>query len=241
MKHVSTKRIVGSLLALVVVAGICWAASKSKLYINGQVASTNLRVIDGRSYAPVAEVAKALGATIATREDGYEIVMPGGANQVNGVAQGKIGDELFTGQWRFQVVSVQQAGDQYKERYYQMLRTIKPKGPGETLVVVNCRLKNGTKQTKTPLVTERIPGNTALADDKEHSYGPLDYDAAQGEGDKIMSYAGADLLPGAAMEFALVFSVPKGTVAKALVYSVQVYPDSVGKAPNADVRVNLAP
>ena len=240
MRRVGSMRIVGLLLvAAVVVAGLCWAASGSKLYMNGQVASSSLRIIEGRSYVPVADVANALGATIATRSDGYEIVMPGGANQVEGVAQGKIGDELFTGQWRFQVVSVEDAGKQYKERYYQMLRTIKPQGGGETLIVVNCRLKNGTKRTRTPLVTERVPGNTALADDQGHSYAPLDYDAAQGEGDKIMSFAGRDLLPGAAMDFALVFSVPKGTVPKALVYSVQVYPDDVGKQQHTDLRVSL--
>lgn len=239
MRQLRTRPAAGMLLAAVAAAGLCWATGANKLYLNGKVASRSLRVIDGRSYVPVADVARALGATVAARGDGYEIVMPGGANQVEGVAQGKIGDEIFTGQWRFQVVNVQEAGDQYKERYYQQLRTIRPKSPAETLLVVNCRLKNGMNKTRTPLVTERIPANTALADAAEHSYAPLDYDASQGEGDKILSYAGSDLLPGAAMEFALVFSVPRGTVPKALIYSLQAYPDDVGKDKHTDVRVSL--
>lgn len=242
MRYMSASRRLALLsLAAVVIAGICWAAGGSKLYMNGKLASSNLRVIDGRSYVPVADVAKALGAEVTARSDGYEIAIAGGTGQVEGFAQGKIGNELFTGQWRFQVVSVENAGDQYKERYYQQMRTLKPKGATDTLIVVNCRLKNGTKQTKTPLVTERIPGNTSLADDQDHSYPPLDYDAAQDEGDKIMSYAGSPLLPGAATDFALIFSVPKGTNPKALVYSVQVYPDDVGKDKHTDLRVSLTP
>lgn len=164
--------------------------------------------------------------------------MPGGAYQVEGVAQGKIGDELFTGKWRFRVVSIEEAGDEYKERYYQLQRTIKPRGATETLLVVNCRLKNGTSKTLTPVLTERIPGNTALAAEEDHSYPPLDYDAVQ-ESDKIMSYAASALLPGAATDFALVFSVPKGTTPKALVFSTLAYPGDVGKKETTDVRVSL--
>lgn len=210
-----------------------------KLYLNGKVASSDLRIIDGRSYVPVADVAKALDAQIIKRGDGYEIATPGGANQVAGVAQGRIGDELFDGKWRFQVVSVEDAGATYQERYYQPLREIKAQGPGDTLIVVNCRLKNGLQKTQSPLVTEREPGNTALADEQGQSYPPLDYDARQQEGDKILSYEGAALLPGAGADFALVFNVPKGTVPKALVYSLQAYPDDVGKTKHSDVRVSL--
>lgn len=233
-------RIAGAVLALAVaVVAVCWAAGGSKLYMNSKVASTSVRLIDGRAYAPLADVAKALGATIQARDDGYEIIMPGGANQVNGVAQGKIGDELFTGEWRFQVVSVEEAGTEYVERYYQQKRTIKPQGPDQTLLVINCRLKNGTNKTRNPLLTERILGNTALADTEEHSYPPLDVDARQ-ESDKTQSYAGAAVLPGAAVDFALVFSVPKETAPKALVFSVMVYPDDVGKDKFKNVRVLLS-
>lgn len=238
MKRSMLAAVVAVVAVGVVVAGV-WAAGSLKLYMNGEVASTDLRVINGRSYVPVADIAKALGAPITKREDGYEIGQPGGANQINGVAQGKIGDELFDGKWRFQVISVEDVGATYQERYYQHLREIKAQGKGDTLIVINCRLKNGVKKTQSPLVTERVPGNTALADEQGQSYPPLDYDARQQEGDKIMSYEGAALLPGAATDFALVFNCPKGTVPKALVYSLQAYPDDVGKEKHSDVRVNL--
>jgi hypothetical protein len=226
-------------LAAVIITGICWAAAGTKLYLNGQLASTSVKVIDGRSYAPVADIAKALGATVQARPDGYEIIMAGGANQIEGVAQGKIGQELFTGKFRFQVVSVEEAGDRYAERYYQAQRTIRPGGAKEKLLVLNCRLKNGTTKTVSPVLTEREPGNTALADTEEHSYAPLDYDARQ-EINKTQSYAAAALLPGAATEFALVFSVPQGITPKALVFSIMMYPDDIGKNKFTNVRVVLS-
>ncbi len=230
---------VSLMLAAGTIVGICWAAAGTKLYVDGKLASSRVVIVDGRAYVPVVDVAEALGMTVGQVEDGYALTREGGANQVEGVAQGGIGDELFTGKWRLQVVDIKQAGDQYTERYYQQERTIKPNGADEELIVLNCRVKNATEATVSPILTERLPGNTALADAAEHSYAPIDYDARQ-EINKTQSYAASPLLPGAAAEFALVFSVPKGTAPKALVFSLMAYPDDVGKDEHTDVRVELS-
>jgi hypothetical protein len=227
-----------AVVAVVAIVGVCVAAANIQLFIHGAVASNNVRIIDGRAYVPVVDVAKALGMTVQKRTEGLELVVPGGAGQIEGKMQGKIGDVLFTGKWRFQVLSVEEAGSKYLERYYQEKRTIKANGDEDTLIVINCRLKNGMQTTVQPLLTERLPGNTALTDDQEHAYQPIDYDARQ-ETNKINSYAAEAVLPGAAVDFALVFSVPKGTTPKSLVYSVQVYSDDVGKDTHTDVRVEL--
>jgi hypothetical protein len=229
----------GLILTAGIVAGICWAAAGTKLYVDGKLASSRVVIVDGRAYVPVVDVAEALGMTVGQVEDGYALTREGGANQVEGVAQGGIGDELFTGKWRFQVLSVEQGRDQYTERYYQQERSIKPNGADEELIVVNCRVKNATEATVSPILTERLPGDTALADDAEHSYAPIDYDARQ-EINKTQSYAASALLPGAAAEFALAFSVPKGTHPKALVFSLMAYPNDVGRDDHTNVRVELS-
>jgi hypothetical protein len=147
--------------------------------------------------------------------------------------QGKFSDELSTVQWGFQILRIAQA-DVYVERYYQKKRIIRPEGPNDILIIIDARLKNLLQETQSPLLTERKPGNTGLIDIQGHSYQPLDYDARQ-EQDKIGSYAGARLLPGAVADFALIFSVPKGTKPKALVFTLNDYPTFKG----TDVQISL--
>ncbi len=233
------KMLIATTVCVIIISAAVIAAQKGlKLFINGKVASSDVRIIDGRAYVPVKDVASAFNMVLTEKNEGYELSVPGGTYQVDGVKQGKIGDELFTGKWKFQVLSFEQIEGEYKEKYYQSGRTIKPQGANDVLLLVHCRIKNGLKKTQVPVLTERIPGNTALADENGQSYPPLDYDARQ-EIDKTQSYAAASLLPGAAMDFTLVFSVPKETKAKALVFSLLTYPGDVGKKETVDVRVNF--
>ncbi len=220
-------------------AGVaCAAPPVMQLFVNGRSVPTDIRTINGRPYVPLADVARALNMTVVRRSGGYELTVAGGAGQVQGARQGKIGDELFTCKWRFQVLGVQEAPE-YVERYYQQKRAIKPRTEDETLILVSCRIKNGVRTTQTPILTERIPGNTAIADDQGHSYAPIDYDARE-ETDKIGSYAAASMLPGAQADFVLVFSVPRGTRPRALVFTLLNYPDNAN-GQGTDVRVQLAP
>jgi len=237
MSRTKTCRIAAALVGVVVLACACWAAqAKIKLIINGQTASTDVRVINGKAYAPIGDVAKALNMTVAKSGGAYKMDTAGGASQVSGSQQGKIGSEVFTGKWRFQVVSVETT-DEYVERYYQAKRTIKPSGRGQRLVIVNCRIKNGMKKAKNPVLTERLPGNTGLACEDGQSYPPMDYDARQ-EADKTQSYAAASLIPGAGADFALVFNVPEDAKPKALVFSAMGYTEDVG-GHGTDVRIEL--
>src|SRR5688500_15525819 len=68
------------------------------LVINGKVVSRDVRIINGRPYAPLADIARGMGQTLAKRGSGYELAAAGGANQVEGL-RGKIGDTLFDGKW----------------------------------------------------------------------------------------------------------------------------------------------
>jgi hypothetical protein len=180
-----------------------------------------------------------LTCVLTEKSEGYELSVPGGTYQVDGVKQGKTGDELFTGKWKFQVLGFEQIEGTYKEKYYQEGRTIKPQGENDVLLLVHCRIKNGLKKAQTPVLTERIPGNTALADENGQSYSPVDYDARQ-ESDKpelcsniITSRSIYGFHPG-------IQCTKRDTKAKALVFSLLTYPDDVGKKETVDVRINFS-
>jgi len=162
-------------------------------------------------------------------------LVAGGATQVNGVRQGKIGDQLSSGKWGFRVTGVREMAE-YNERYSQEGRQIVAKN-GEKLIVIDAVLRNNVQKTQTPVLTERYCQNTALADDQGQSYPPVDIDARQ-ESNKIGSYGAATLLPAAQMKLALVFSVPQETNMKALVFSCLAYPDNIG-GKGVDLRVSL--
>jgi hypothetical protein len=152
----------------------------------------------------------------------------------NSSREGKLGDELSTHDWTFQARNVQET-DEYAERYYQKQRVIRPQGKNDILIIVDARLRNPLQNAQSPVLTERDSGNTGLVDDAEHSYQPLDYDARQSI-DKIMSYAGAAVLPGQIADFALVFSVPRGTKPKRMVFTLKSYPSNAG----TDVKVSFS-
>jgi hypothetical protein len=233
------KKIVLTTLIIITLIGVSIAAQKNlKLYLDGKLISSDIKIIDGKTYVSVKDIAKALDKTVVTKSDGYDIVKEGGTYQIDGVTQGKVGDELFTGKWKFQVIGFEDIGTEYTEKYYQSGRKITPQGKNDTLLVIHCKIKNGLKKTQSPILTERIPGNTALADENGQSYQPLDYDARQAE-DKTQSYEGASLLPGAGMEFNLIFSVPKDTKPKSLIFTLMAYPDDVGSKKLTDVRVEF--
>ena len=218
------------------------AQAPRKLILNGKTASTNVRVVNGTPYVSLADVARALGMIVVKRGDGYEITRSGGANQVEGVTQGKIGDVLFDGKWRFQVLRVE-TPDSYTlktqaEAYdYAGLttfdrpnRVLRP-SKGYTLIVLQCRATNAVKEKRTlwtAVSDERI--RTALADGEGSSHAPVLYDF---EGGPIQSKW---LIPGAALNFGLVFSVPQGTRPKDLLFTLK---NNQTDEKGNDVRVSL--
>ncbi|GIW38682.1 MAG: hypothetical protein ACK40N_07695 [Meiothermus ruber] len=207
------------------------AQSTQRLILNGQVASTRVITVQGTAYVPVADVAKALGQSVVKVQGGYEIRAAGGANQLMGQFQGKVGDQILTGLFRVQVQKVERM-ESYTTRFDKNSLTVQPRNPDEELVVVTGSLRNAKQSgAVAPSLGINNPGNTALAGADGRSFPPIAYDSPSGTN----TGGGFTLLPGAAMNFAVVFSVPKGTEVKALVLRVGEYGDTGSK----DVRVGL--
>ena len=211
--------------------------------MNGTTTSTDVRVIDGKAYVPLSDVARALGMVVVKRSDGYEIKKPGGANPIKGVTQGKIGDVLFDGKWRFQVLGMQTLdsytmttdADTYDSAGLSHLNrtthVLQPK-EGCRLIVLRCRVTNGRNSKQrlwTAISDDKV--NTALTDMDGGSHPPVVYD-----------YQGANtqtnpMVAGAMMTFPVIFSVPANTRPKDLIFTLRANGD--GDHYN-DVRVSLA-
>jgi hypothetical protein len=164
----------------------------------------------------------------------------GGANQVEGL-NGKVGDMLFTGRWRFQVKDVQVVdsytmkvptsdqdyGKYHTEAEYDMnTHTFKPL-PGKSIVAVSALLKNA--QTKTQQLGCYLGDQkTAVADTEGGSYPPFAYDM-QSQG----AWVTKKMLPGSSLNMTILFAVPTGTKLKDVVVSLWNWDDMKGK----EVRV----
>lgn len=249
-------RALAAVLALsAALATAALALASAHLSVGGQTVSTDVRLIGGRPFVPLADMARAMNGTVVRHAGGgYEIKTggaaggdtttptdgapaapdaAGGANEVRGT-RGKVGQMLFTGKWRFEVVGVDRAAA-YDSKYLPDAQNFTPTGNTEELVIVRCRLKNGQKTTQTAMLSPIHPHNSALTDDQGQSYPPRDFDKRVASTDE-----GPPLLPGAQTDFALLFSVPKGTALKDLVFSLQnAYEDTPDGG--TDVRVSLAP
>jgi hypothetical protein len=167
---------------------------------------------------------------------------PGGANQVEGL-NGKVGDMLFTGRWRFQVKDVQRvdsytlkvpASEQDYGKYHTVAsfdratNTFKPV-EGYTFVAVTALLKNA--QTKTQQLGSYLGDpKTAIADTEGGSYPPIVYDM-QSQG----AWVTKKMLPGSALNMTVLFAVPKDTKLKDVVFSLYNWDDMKGK----EVRISL--
>lgn len=232
------------LLGLAAVTGTtALAVGGSKLIINGRIASAGVRIIDGTAYVPVADVAKALDMNVIPISGGYEIKKAGGTSQLQGL-NGKIGDVLFDGKWRFQVLGISapatytmKTSADASQGYYSgnlvawnsVTHVITP-SRGYQLVVVQSRVTNAVAQKRTLWVGGKRT-NTALADAEGDSHPPIAYDF---EGAPIQS---KPLLQGAKLDFNIIFSVPVGTKMKDLIFTLVANGDLENKH---DVRVSLA-
>ena len=217
MKH----RKLAITITVCLLAGLVWALQGVNVTMNGKAASG--RMIDGSLYVKLTDVAAAFGQTVVKNGSSYTLVPAGGANMLPGT-KGKIGEELFTGKWKFLVEDVQRA-DAYMLKFADS-KFEYPANDGSELVVIQCRLKNAINQT----VGVYFNGlaNTALTDMKDQVYKPVWMDVAGG--------VASDMLPGSAKTFAIVFSVPKSAELKDLVYTIE--PVSSQHA-TTDLRISL--
>jgi hypothetical protein len=216
-KLVATAALVGLVVAVV------WAAQAAvRVNLNGTPASG--RTISGSVYVKLSDVAKAFDMQVVAKGGSYELVKAGGANQLQGL-NGKIGEEIFTGKWKFLVKDVQRV-----EKYMLKFATSKfemTAEPGSELVIVTCRFKSGVKESAT--VYFNGLGDTALTDMEEHGYKVKWGDIGGGVAETM--------LPGSAKDFALVFQVPKEAVLKDLVYTIE--PVDLRKYGKTNLRISL--
>jgi hypothetical protein len=225
-----------TLTALGLAAGAGWAAPPGlKLVLNGAALSTQVRVVEGRPYAPLADLARAMNMGMVKKPYGYAFSPLAGPSRVGGPHPGKRGEELSTGKWGFKVLGVQET-EEYLPRYLPNREVIRPAGVGDTLIAVQCRIRNLQKERQKISFDEgSSSGNTSLMDDQEHSYTPYKFDVHH-----VESPPSAQALPGSVVDFAVIFSVPKGTKAKELVYTLQKYDDRYTSETGTDVRITLS-
>jgi hypothetical protein len=191
-------------------AAFAWHIKANNLYIKGALASGSVMEVKGVAYAPIRDIAKAMNLSLSKTGRGWELSDAGGANMVQGTT-GKVGDELFNGRHRFKVVKVFR-GPKYINQFSGDNYEVRAIPEGNDIVAITCRLKNGTKETVT---YDLFMGpKTGLTDTEEHSYGCFigtSVDALN---------RGATVLPGAAVDFAVTFQVPRNAELKDLVYQV---------------------
>jgi hypothetical protein len=232
---------------LVLVSGCAALAlaqgSLKKLVLNGKVASTRVKVIDGMAYVPVADIAQALGQPVHTTAEGYEISLAGGANQVAGL-QGKLGDVLFDGVWRFQVTKVTEASV-YQERYTANRPLEQKPGDNQKLILVDITVKNGANEKKFLLMRD-IPENlTALAGEDGSSAKVFTYDMRTGSGQHFGGGGDWDstpeMLPGSQAQFTAVFRTPQDFKPKDLVFTLNYEPKQFARMKHVTLRVALTP
>lgn len=226
-------------ILLVASLGAIAFQAAQKLFLDGKVVSTDLRVINGRAYVPLADVAKALDYTIQPATGGYAITKSGGAGPIAGKNVGSVGEEVFSGQWKFTVVRVDRVAEAVPEFLPNEVWNRRTAGSGMEIVVVKCRVKNGTGQKDTIVLDKWEGNNTTLTDMDENAYEPTQhgYDAKFNE----HFPEGATFLPGGAINFNLRFEVPKAAKLKDLVFTVIRYDDRAStktKQPT-DFRIHL--
>ena len=232
--------------AVVCAAGAAFAAGGTSVYINGTKASSRVKTISGIAYVPLADVARAYGSQVNKRGDGdFDIVPAGGANQV-GKYQGKMGDDVFTGKFRFAVTKVEDTKS-YTTKYKTNQETLTAPNSNERIIVVTCRIKNGTPTRQDLLMS--VGGrygspNTALTTTDEQSLPPSTWHGSDTAGIDVredkFAPVGITILPGAARIFNLLFVLPNDTQPKDLIFSVTPYDEYANQTKKfTDVRISL--
>lgn len=226
-KNSRSIKVLALALPLCAIGNATSAFAAPKVTINGKTASNNVKTVSGSAYVKLADIAKALGLVVVKNGENYELKKPGGTNQIKGVTQGKIGDVLFDGKWRFQALSMQTPAsftmktsaepyDKVGRSKFDNAKRVFTPSAGHKLVVIQCRVTNGVNQKRTlwtAINDDRI--RTALTDTQGGSYSPVGYDF---EGGPIQSQW---LVPGAILNFPVIFSIPQNAEPKDLIFTLK--------------------
>jgi len=223
-----------ALLAVGLVSGIAIAQVTRSLIINGKVASTDVRVINGRSYAPIADIAKALDLTVALRPDGsIEMSKQGGSGAIDAKLTGKMGDWLFDGGWRVKISKV------YSSKEFKLVNpffgaTSYTAKEGKRLILVDYQLRNGNKKMR------RFHfGDVSLAGDSGTSESVEQNDFPFSGG---TAWRSKDILPGSEIKGTLIFSTSEEFKEKDLILTIASsagYDDAVKPQEETVLRISL--
>lgn len=218
-------------VATIAIACLALAQVQRTLTINGKVSSTDVRIINGRAYAPIADIAKSLDCVVTTKGNTYELTRAGGSGQLIGLL-GKAGDWLFDGGWRFRVTKV------YRTQEFQAVNdyygdNLVSAEENQELIIVDYSYRNGNK-TLQPFCI----GATALAGPEGDAWAAFTNDFPF-DGSRWFSKV---LLPGAEGKGSLVFRVKPGLKPKDLVLTMGElagYDDAVRPKSPSVFRISL--
>ena len=222
--------VAASILILGAASCAAWAVNAgARLVMDGSTVSTDVRMVSGRPYVAVSDLAKAMDMSVVKEDNTYQLVRASGSTQAR-LMSGKIATDISSGSWSFKVISAEQV-EAYSDQFGPDKDPVARQQAKDILIAVRCRLKNSSGATREVYFDKSYSGNTALTDHEEHAYIPAAIDS------RNSSYTTNRMLPGAAHEFSLVFSVPNDTKMKDLVYTVGTSSDER----KTDFRVELMP
>lgn len=236
LRALITDRKTISLSTLAVVSLIACAAfaqATRSLIVNGKVASNDVRIINGKSYAPVADVAKALDLVVVQRPDGkIELTRQGGSGAIDAKLTGKVGDFLFDGGWRFKVVSVESVKEHTMVNKFITDQHVAEEG--NRLIIVNVVIRNANKK-----LANLYPGDVALASEDGGSESVTHYDFPFNNSPSSFK----PILPGAEQKGAILFEVKEDFKEKDLIFTISReyshYDDAVLPKEDTVMRISL--
>jgi hypothetical protein len=199
-----------TLTVVSLIAGVAFAQATRILIVNGKVASNDVRVINGKSYAPVADLAKALDMVVVQRPDGkIELTRQGGSGAIEAKLTGKVGDFLFDGGWRFKVVSVVSAKEHTMVNKFLSDQHVAEEG--NRFVIVNVVIRNANKK-----LGNLFPGDVALASEDGGSESVTHYDFPFNNSPSYFK----PILPGAEQKGTIIFEVKEDFKEKDLIFTI---------------------
>ncbi len=230
-------------LSLMLAFGARPAFAELELVINSEVIPTNT-IVEGDPISirmfRLAGSAAVMG--MVKTGGGYEIRKAVDTMPVQGL-EGKGGDVLSDGRWRFQVLSVETPesyamktdaepyGYEHLSSFDVIKRIFTPKA-GYTLVVIQCRATNTQKSQKRLWVAASDSSNvrTALTGMEGSSHAPIGYDFKGGPTQTKFLY------PDETITFPVIFSVPQSTQLKELIFTLAANGE---REESKDARVSM--
>ena len=263
MKPQTAKRANAALVvcgAALASAALAQAGGRSTVMFQDAVVSQDIRVVNGRPYVPLADMAKALGGFAVKTASGYQIKTKAADTEAAGVGDtgtpgmgemaglngataglsGKLGDTVSDGRWAFQLADYK-AQDTYTLQRDGGVDAAKLGGNADVnggtidakpdYSVVTVICRVKNRQKQPQAFASGGGWDTVLIDDKGVSYAPIGWDQAGG------MLATRPLPPGATAEVTAIFLVPFGTNLRDAVFTLANVAD---RTPH-DVHFALGP